>query len=116
MNHVGGISDEQGIASGPTDHTDHHQPQIHDRGGGFLSVPYTQHMTHRPEQGPAVLLSPLFALQKLPPWIQKVWKLEKTWKVFETLGGIRINLGVSNNVDSRMQSNYGARSKPNHFS
>ena len=62
MDHVGGVSDEEGVAGGPTNHADHDQPQIQDGSGRLLAVAYTQHVRHGPEQSPAVLLRPLSAL------------------------------------------------------
>ena len=64
LDHVGGMSNEERVAGSTRQHTDHHQPQVHERCGGLLSVPYAQHVTHRSKQRPAVLLLPIRPLEK----------------------------------------------------
>lgn len=53
------MAQDEGKAGGPGNHGDHGQPEVRHVLGGKPAVADTQHVGHRLEQGPGVLLPPV---------------------------------------------------------
>lgn len=58
LDEVGGVAEEQGVASGSADHGEHGEPHVGERLRREAAVPDAQHVRHGFEEGPRVLLEP----------------------------------------------------------
>ena len=57
------MADEDGVAGGPYDHTQHGEPDVGEALGGLPPVPDAQHVAHGLEDGEGVELTPGVVLQ-----------------------------------------------------
>ena len=58
LDEVGGMTEEEGVASGAADHGEHSEPHVRQRLRWETAVADTQHVRHGFEQRPRVLLQP----------------------------------------------------------
>ena len=77
----GGVSQEHGVTGGSSHHAEYGQPEVCQVLRGKPAVTDTQHVGHRLEQGPGVLLEPPHILDKV---IQMI-RFDITMETFSSL-------------------------------